>query len=139
MFQVMVSVPLVPVSPPAMSVEQLLATENFSDAENVPPVTPPPLQPPSFAFLMVTVGFTFVVLPAFGNAGANVAVPLAVLHVVPTVAAPAGAALRPMGSAIAAAAKSPVTVRILNAFLSAATSTAGLRSTTDSQADLRAD
>ena len=138
MFHVMVSVPLVPVSPPAMSVEQLLATENFSVAENVPPVTPPPLQPPSFAFLIVTVGLTLAMLPAFGNAGVNVAVPLAVLHVVPTVAAPAGAAIRPMGSAIAATATSPVMVRILNAFLSAASSTAGLRPRRDSQLELRA-
>jgi phage-related minor tail protein len=74
---------------------------------------------------MVIVGLTFAVLVAFGNAGENVAVPLAVLHVVPTVAAPAGAALRPIGSVIAATATSPVMVRILKVFLSAAGWTAG--------------
>jgi hypothetical protein len=62
--------------------------------------------------LIVTVGLTFVLLPIFGSAGENVAVPLAVLQVVAP-AAPAGDEINPSGSAIAAAARNTPTLRVL--------------------------
>jgi hypothetical protein len=62
---------------------------------------------------------TFEELVSFGRVGLNIPVPLIDLHVVPTVtaasAAPEGAALRPIGASIAAAAKIPTTLRIVNA------------------------
>ena len=106
-FQVIFSVPLVFVAPPASNDLQLLASPNFSVAVSVPPVTPPVVQPPSFPFLIVTVGLFFVVLDTAGSAGENVAVPVAVLLTVPAAAAPSGEAIRPAGSTNAVANKTP--------------------------------
>ena len=81
LLQTIVTDPLVFVVPPPSSDEQLLGTPNVNLVANVPPVTPPPTQPPSLPPLVVTTGFVFVVLPTFGNAGANAAVPVSVLQV----------------------------------------------------------
>jgi hypothetical protein len=112
-FQVSFSVPLVFVLPPASNDLQLLAIPNFSVAVSVALVTPPPTQPPSLPFLIVTVGLFFAVLETAGKAGKNVAVPVAVLHTVPT-AAPAGEANSPTGSNIAVANKTPANFPLIH-------------------------
>src|SRR5258708_32478776 len=79
----------------------------------VPPVAPRPVQPVSFAPMIVSVGFTFVALPSIGRAGLNVAAPVSLVHVGLAAAAPPGAAaMIPAGTISAAATRRPANLRI---------------------------
>src|SRR5689334_2056266 len=76
---------------PLSRMSQFVAVWNLIVELNVPPVTPPPLQPASFALFTVIVGFTFCAEPDTGNAGVKLAVPLAREQLVP----PAATAVSP--------------------------------------------
>jgi RNA polymerase sigma factor (sigma-70 family) len=111
-FHVSVSLPFVGLLAPFASVVQFPGFENFAVSTAVADFTPPPTHPPILPPVAETVERTVLVLVSFGNAGLNVAVPLSVLHFVPPTA-PAGEAINPTGSIIAAINTTPATLRIL--------------------------